>query len=362
VYEALGYYPSEQKEFVYRGKKYLNTYIPPTLTSKCSDEALKEFSSIFEEHLNRLFSVKDYAETLLDFLCYTVQNPGKKITWAILVQGTYGNGKTYIQRLMSLVLGGSNVNSINASKIQSDYNGYAEGSQLLFIEEMRLYDRKEHEVMGNLKTLVSNTDIQINEKFEKLKPILNVTNYIMFTNTKDAIYLDKSERRYYIIATRQQTVEDVFRDFPDGYFDRLFGTLDKYPEAARRYFLERKIRPGFEPQGRAPETKVKEVFVEHSKDSLQLAVEEVMFGLPQKNVISSTHLFQILRIDIDQQWGDLRLSSAKLHHCLIRMGFESVEKRVKIDQKLHTLWIAPWAPEEARKDPLEYFRTDGIMI
>ena len=96
---------------------------------------------------------------------------------------------------MSKALGERNVKSIDASIIHSEYTDYAEGSQLTFIEEMMLYDKREHAVMGRLKTIISNTDISINEKYLKLKQIPNVTNYILFTNEKGSVHINEGDRR-----------------------------------------------------------------------------------------------------------------------------------------------------------------------
>jgi len=362
MHHSTGYHPAKDKIFKYRGKSFINTYKDTRMSMKCKDKDYEFVKKIITLHVNTLYGEEnaEYGKTLLDYLSFCVQNPGFKITWAFLLQGTYGNGKSFLQRLMSMALGYQNVSSIDASVLNQEWTGFAEGSMMLFIEEMRLYDRREHAVMGRLKTITSNEDISISEKYMKLKHIPNVTNYILFTNEKGAIHINEGDRRYYISCTQQQTKQDVDEQMPDTYFEELFKVL-KYPEAVRKFFMEYEIRPSFNPKGRAPATEHKKLFVENSKSELEIAIKMVLEDFEQDEVVSSTDLFHLLALDPDNSWGDLRLNNVKLRKALIKMNFIPAcdGKRIKIGDKKHTLWLSPHAGPGACEDPKSYFENKG---
>ena len=114
-----------------------------------------------------------------------------------------------------------------------------------------------------------------------------MTNYVLMTNEKDAIHIDRNDRRYYIVCTKQQCKEDIKRDMPTGYFDTLFSVLD-HPRAVRRYFEEWKVSSTFEPKGRAKDTKSKAEFVEHSLNDIDLALADILEDTEQKEILNAT--------------------------------------------------------------------------
>src|SRR5690606_42095692 len=58
-------------------------------------------------------------------------------------------------------------------------------------------------------------------------PIFNTTNYLLFTNYKDALPLDDTDRRYLILFSQWQRPEDIraFKNENSDYYTKLYETL-----------------------------------------------------------------------------------------------------------------------------------------
>ncbi len=358
-YEALCYHPGKPDIFKLNGDDVLNSYRDTSPKPSKDDATYQRVKGIIDRHLATLLEDTEQARTLLDYLTYTVQNPGAKITWAVLLQGTYGNGKSFLYSLMEKAIGAGNTESIDAAALQEDFNGFAHGSRIVFIEEMRLSERREHAIMGRMKTMVANETLPIRLMYKERYSVPNVTNYVLLTNDKDAIHINKDDRRYYIICTKQQTKADVLRDMPAGYFDTLFSVLE-HPGAIRRYFEQRKVSDDFRPKGTAPHTKSKDEFVEHSLSDMDNALDEILEDKEQIEIISGTSIFMELTADIDCMWGDLRPTTSKLSKALARKGYVKMQ-RYNVKGQKHTLWRHTTASDEALADPREYYLTGGLL-
>ena len=222
------------------------------LTKKKKDDAAyQEVKEAIDLHIATLVEGKAQARTLLDYLTYTVQNPGAKITWALLIQGTQGNGKSFLYSLMEKALGVGNASTTDAAELQGEFNGFAHGSQLVFIEDMQFQGRGKHAAWGRIKSLVSSESLVIRVRYRERYTAPNLTNYVLLTNDTAKIPLSEEDRRFYVVRTKQQSRADVLRDMPIGYFDTLFSVLE-HPRDIRRYFQERKVSDAFEPKGAAP--------------------------------------------------------------------------------------------------------------
>ena len=64
----------------------------------------------FLAHINNVLTCEREQRILIDWLAYVVQNAGKRINWAILLQGAQGTGKSYFAK----VLGGCLVLTLRA--------------------------------------------------------------------------------------------------------------------------------------------------------------------------------------------------------------------------------------------------------
>ncbi len=81
------------------GMTKVNTYIPVT-TKRAKGDA-----SLFIDFMQRLLPDERDRRILLSYMASLVRNPGEKFQWCPLIQGTEGNGKTLITRVLSYAVG-----------------------------------------------------------------------------------------------------------------------------------------------------------------------------------------------------------------------------------------------------------------
>lgn len=259
--EHTVYLPGMDKLLEINGRQVVNTYDETSTPEAKAPETAEEHRAIqlVEEHFDILLEDEVERAVVLDYLAYTVQNPTDKIVWGVLMQGAEGAGKTFIQRMMSRVLGEPNVGTIAASDLQEKYTGWAEGTKMSFIEEIRLHGQNRYEILDKLKPYVSNEEVPIRKMNTDSYRIPNVTNYVLFTNHWDALPLGRMDRRYFVVGTAFQTKEQLdewAQQRPD-YFVDLFTSTMRHGGVLRWWLLNRELSPHFKPKRPALETYAK---------------------------------------------------------------------------------------------------------
>jgi DNA polymerase III delta prime subunit len=335
VYD-YAYDPSQPGEmfFISRGRKFVNTYSPtyPELNMKNAIEAGK----LLQNHLENLIEEKEYRRTLTDFMAFMVQNPGRKITWAVLLQGVEGCGKTFLAECMKAVLGPEHVKKISGDTIKKGWNEWAFGYQLVIIEEIRVAGANRYEVMNALKEPVTNSSIPINQRNRDTREVPNISNYMLFSNHHDALALTPNDRRYFVVKSRLQSKAQVLQ-LGENYFNKLFAMLRDMPGALRAYLSEWEISPEFEPYGHAPRTTyVAEVINDSASDltaTIRRLLIEADYPLVQYDIVSSKQLMDVLHLEE----GLARCSSQQVGQVLREEGYKQTG-RVMLSGERHYLW------------------------
>lgn len=331
------YDPSHPEESIISDgkKRYVNTYLP---TYPEPDPARAEDAGdLFTEHLERLIGEPSYRNTLLDFLTYQVQCPGQKIRWAALLQGAEGCGKTFLSDAMRSVLGKRNVTSVDASLLlTSGFNGWATGSQLVCMEEVRVVGHNRHEVMNRLKPCITNDTISINKKYVDLAELPNNSNYLMYTNYHDSLAVTQGDRRYFVVCSAMQTKEQV-EALPDGYFNDLYDMVKTNGAGLRAWFEGRSIGADFRPDGHAPRTSYLAALTQIAASPLASAVTTALqdgdHPLVKIDMVSITHLRRVM----EQMAGLGNFSDQALVSILKEMGYHS-HGRIRLDEQRTSIW------------------------
>lgn len=229
------------------------------------------------------YIIPDEAERgiVLDWMAYNVQNPGKKIHWAVLIQGIQGCGKSFFGWVMRLVLGNRNVSCPSNETIHEVYTNWAKACQVAIIEEIMARGRLE--LMNKLKPIITEPYITIREMYKAPYEQPNVFNLMMFTNHRDAIIIDDSDRRYCVIFSPAVPKEaQYYKDLWKWSGDNSGSILD---------FLIKRDLSKFEPKGHAPMTAGKKEVISLSTPPLQQWMAECIDGelWPFQGDLVSTH-------------------------------------------------------------------------
>lgn len=297
VYDYV-YLPGDDRFVQINRSLYINTYNANSLPASKQPLSSDDYLAIHtvEKHFELLFPDRFERETFLDFLAYNVQFPREKITWAVLIQGIDGAGKSWFASLMAACIGGENVRNVPGVSLQENYTSWAEGRKMVFIEEVRMHGNNKFEILDKIKPTITNPNVTIRRMRTDGYEVPNVTNYVMFTNHPDALPVDRGDRRYFVLRTLFQTASHIqsFNAANPEYFSDLFNVLSFNGDVIRHWFLTRRISDSFKAKGHAPDTEAKELMRDHaeSTDDMRTLEEALNDGDPQlcDNVVNSQRL------------------------------------------------------------------------
>lgn len=233
-----------------------NTYTQPSIVPMEGDV------SWWDAHLEYLFPDAEDRSLVLNWVAWLLQNITKKPKHALLVQGEIqGTGKSFIVEMLSRILDLRNVSNLTQTDLHGDFNGWAEASKLLVIEELRAIDRTE--VANKLHPLITQEKISVNEKNLPRRDTENCFGIFAMSNHDAAVTLDQSDRRYLVVNTPAQP-----RD-PE-YYVGLYARLDDPVSiAAVAYALMNRDVGAYNGAAAAPKTAAKAAMIDAGLTDLE---------------------------------------------------------------------------------------------
>lgn len=262
---------------------FANTYPEREIPPKPEKEIPQDKRNVerVKAHVAHLLPKLREQKMLLDWLSWVVQNPGKHANYGVLLQGVQGDGKTFFAELMRAVMGVSNVTMANADIIHQPFTDWVEGQCLVCLEEVRIVGSKgrdKYEAINKIKPYITNHVIEVHPKGKKPFNCVNTTNYMLFSNYKDALPLDDNSRRYLVLFSQWQHKKDIaqFKADHPKYYERLYATLVESPGALRQWLLNHEQDEDFKPFGDAPDTESLKVMVRNSKPEFIQVLDEII--------------------------------------------------------------------------------------
>lgn len=365
VYNRM-FMPGQPALYSMNGVDYANSYTEegiPELPGEMSPVE-KEAIEIFLGHLAHIIANESDRLVFLDFLTYIVQNPGKRVNWAILLQGAEGDGKSFFSNVLEAVCGENNVNMIAGNALEEKYNPWAENALVCFIEDVRLHGNNRFDAINTLKPMITNAKVSIRRMQTNLYSVVNTMNYIMTANVKDAMPVGEEDSRIFPIFTRFQRSTDLerFKQENPHYYDRLFAIL-QFAGALRQFFLLRKISSNFNPKARAPKSSYRREMILLNKTEEVSALEDTLEESDQADY--SEFLLDSSKLADHFMGTDALAPRGKaLSRLLSQYGF-TLLGRYKVDGEKRQFWtMQPWAwPDDDNKrgDAIrEYLDPDSL--
>ncbi len=266
--------------FKKNGNTYVNSYRPSTVPAEDPANAARAME-ILLDHLRQIIPDEKDVQTTLCWMAFIVQNVGVKIRWQPLIQGAQGCGKTMILNALGAAIGETNVKLVNPGAIKGDYNDWAYEAQCVGIEEIWVQGPGRAAVMNSIKDVATNDRIALNVKFRNVTTVDNHVNLIAFSNHRNALFLEESDRRWFVIMSTIQSEAQAaaLADRMHGkrrHFERFALLFTKLAGALRSALLAHKIPKSFDPNGRAPVTPYRQMMIEASKNPLQKKIEGLL--------------------------------------------------------------------------------------
>lgn len=281
---------------------FANTYTEKEIPEPPSKKIPRDQKNVqrVKAHIKHLITDPREQTMFLDWISWIVQNPGKHVNYALLLQGVEGDGKSFWAELLREVMGMSNVTMLNASTFESNFSDWAVGQCLACVEEVRLIKaQNKYEVLNKVKPNIANTYIEIHPKGRAIYNALNTTSYFLLTNYKDALPLDDDGRRYLVIFSQWQrkAVLDVFKNENPEYYADLYTTIAESAGAIREWLLNHEQSDGFNAKGDAPVTAAKMFMIKQAKPEFIITLEDIIREnsslFADEDLIDVTNLSQV---------------------------------------------------------------------
>ena len=338
------FFPGAGQFFEYEGKSLINSYVARGV-EPCAklDADGQSVVDMLLAHIEISIEREDEQRILLDWLAYIYQNPGKRVGWAMFLQGAQGTGKTYFGTMLQELMG-SNVRQLDTSAISGRFTGWAHGSLVTVVEEIRIAGASKWEIIDKLKPIISNHVIQIEEKGRDHRTVPNFTSYFLLSNHIDAIPIVAGDRRYCCILSRIQNEQQLFdmfggREKTKQYFDRLFSETRRRPDAIARFLKDWKVSDSFDPIGRAPETSARLVMqnlsVSPEADAIEDAILKHQCEVINDEILDLTWLNKLI-----DGAGEMLPKKRAISTILADLGYRPIpSRRVKVaGDGYHYVW------------------------
>jgi hypothetical protein len=204
----------------------------------------------------------------LQWLAHLTQHPDIKMHVSLAFWShEQGVGKNLLFECMTAIIGAAHSTVIGQAELASNFNGWANRKVLVIGDEVSKSDRRQD--TDKLKGLVTGTTVYINEKYQPAREVPNFLNFIFLSNHHDAIFLDDTDRRYFVWEIAADRL-------PDANVVEFVKWRDNGGLAALLHFLLQHDLSGFNPKAPAPMTDAKQQMVQDNRSDLENWVAELM--------------------------------------------------------------------------------------
>ena len=338
------YWPQKEAFFEQLGSTYVNLYSPALRCEVPAEIAHNNVHAArFKKHVELLCGGWNReAQLLVNYLACVIGSPPRKVRWAPLIIGTFGDGKSLFFELVSQIVGLPNVKLIKSNTVikssDSGFSDWVEGHLFGFIDEIKLHGHNKHDVANFMKDILTNDTTTCRDLYVKNRNIPNTANYFFTSNYRNAYPIEKGDRRMFVLLS-QAPLEEM----GDEYFDALNTSIRANCGDIARWILDVPIHQEFKPDGHAPMTTYKNDEIVFSRDDSMDVVEEILKDQECPMFCPEYLCFAPFYEAFAATPEGREISAGQLRLMLIKLGFTKLEGRPTIKhQDKHikqTLWV-----------------------
>lgn len=169
----------------------------------------------FYEHMCYLFPIKVEREWFLDWMAFSIQEPGKRcLVTPLHISPLHGTGRGTVIRIIELLLGVHNCSRANAiDALASGFNEFLDQTLFCAVDEVRDTEDR-YGIMNSIRDVLTEERLSVNVKYGAKGTQRIFTNFLMLSNHTDALILTAEDRRINVFEGPTEVK-------PEDYFDRL---------------------------------------------------------------------------------------------------------------------------------------------
>jgi hypothetical protein len=177
-------------------------------------------------------------EYFINWLAFIVQKRQKALT-AWVFHGTQGTGKgIFFNKVLAPILGEEYTHMKRTQDIDDTFNGYIETALLIAVDEFRTEGKGvKTDLVNKIKNMVTEETGPIRAMRQDQYTAELFTNFLFFSNDKDAMRIAGDDRRFNI-APRQE--EPILKRFPD-IIGRVEANIQKEVPLFASYLLSYEV-------------------------------------------------------------------------------------------------------------------------
>lgn len=347
------YAPMFDELFTYDGVEYFNTFKPNTL--KRIPAGTTDIVDRIKGHIAHLLPKKEEQELVINYLAHNVQYQGKKLQWAIVLQGVQGDGKSFLAEMMKHVLGHTNCRTVTVESLDEKFTSWAEGNCMVFIEELKLDNYKKYETLNKLKPYIANPTVPIRRMQRDVYECINTTNYFALTNHKDALPIDDNDRRYCVLFSQWQS-KDALEEWSNNgnqqYYSSLYDDMREHVGEILDWLMLHNIPDSFKALHRAPATEAKAMMLALNRSSdfdlVEDAIEEFKCSDINDHVVNVTKLIALATEDFNQHYAQFP-KTKRINHILAEMGYHNIGRYKNKNRRNQTIYC-----KDDRRNAIEF--------
>jgi hypothetical protein len=204
---------------------------------------------LMRRHVNEILAAGDaeFAEYILMWTAWVVQNPGVPPEVALVLRGGKGSGKGVWGKALMTIFGQHGLQIFSPDHLSGKHNAHLQNKLFLFADEAFWAGDKTAERV--LKGVLTEKVLMIEPKNINAFQWKNQLAVYMAANEKWVVPASHDERRYAVNA-----VSEKMKQKKD-YFVPLFAEIDNGGAAAMLWDLQRLDLNGWHPRDKIPQTK-----------------------------------------------------------------------------------------------------------
>lgn len=304
--DEIEFAPGQSQTFNVGRKSKFNTWRPNPIEPAEGDVGP------FIKHMEYIIPDPTERHIMMQWMAHQRQLLGEKINWAVLLQGPPGIGKSFLANVMAALLGPSNISKPSNQELHEIYSSWEKQCSLVIVEEVMVSDKQD--LMNKLKPKITEPMTRVRQMHKESYEQPNRYNMLLLTNFENAIRIDDTDRRYFIIYSPAQHQAPA-------YYDELFEWVTMPDSiAALQYWALTYDMTGFIAKGHAPKTEARKELVVLSRNKLE---EYVVSNIEdrawpfQMDIISvgdlkrSQHIPKEFALQHERRWANaLKLAGA----------------------------------------------------
>jgi hypothetical protein len=204
--DGIAYEPGRQPGVLnIGGKRLVNTYRP------CDVKPIDGDARPFVKFMKHLFPIKSERRDVLRWCVTLVARPDVRMRYGVLtISEVQGVGKTTLgQDILAPLVGMHNVSFPSEHEIvDSGFTHWIAHKRLAVIHE--IYSGKDRKAYDKLKDKITETFIDVNEKYLKPYTVSNYVHAYACSNSLLALHIDDKDRRWFVPTVTEELKDNAY--------------------------------------------------------------------------------------------------------------------------------------------------------